>query len=76
MPEKFQHNGKEFEVRHYNDGTKISVKIFCDNIQVSPEYSADIQVAQDYFSQHGERILETLKTIATQDITNDLYFQN
>jgi len=72
VPEIFQHEGKEFEIRHHNDGTKILVKIFCNNTQVSPEYSADIEVAQDYFSQHRERILETLKNIAKQDIENNL----
>jgi hypothetical protein len=74
MPNRFQHDGKEFEIRHHNDGTKISVKIFCDDKQVSPKYSANIEVAQDYFRQHGEKILETLKNMAKQDIENNLYF--
>lgn len=75
MNETFQHDGKEFEVRVQNNGTKLAVKIFCSNIQVSPEYSADIEVAHDYFSKHGEKILDSLKNIAKQDVENNLYLQ-
>lgn len=75
MNEKFTHNGSEFEIRNFNDGTKIRVKVFLCDQQISPEYSADLEVAYDYFNAHGEAILKTLKKIARADIENGLYYK-
>jgi len=76
MFEKFTHNGKEFEIRHYNDGMKIRVKAFLNDQQVSPEYSADTDVASDFFWAKGEHILKSLKDIVRSDIENGIYIQN
>jgi len=75
MFEKFTHNGREFEIRHYYDGMRIKVKAFLNDQQVSPEYSADTDVASDFFQANGEHILKSLKGIVKSDIENGIYIQ-
>ncbi len=75
MNRSFEHEGKTFEVREAVLDDRYAVKVFLDGSQVSPEYSATLEVGQDYFSQHKARIVEELVKIAENDIRNGIYFK-
>ncbi|KAB7619385.1 hypothetical protein [Alkalilimnicola sp. S0819] len=75
MSKKIEHNGNTFEIRCATFEDRYAVGVFLNDSQVSPEYSAKIDVAQDYFSQHKQRILDALIEIAESDIRNDMYFK-
>jgi hypothetical protein len=51
------------------------VKVFLDGSQVSPEYSATLDVGQDYFAQHKNRIVFEIAKVAEGDIRNGIYFK-
>lgn len=70
----FTHDNKTFEVRVAVLGNRYCVKVFLNGTQVSPEYSAIIEVGQDYFSQHQESIVNELASIAEADVRRDVYF--
>lgn len=75
MVKKFEHDGNTFEIRHASFNDRYAVKVFLNDAQVSPEYSARIEVGQDYFFQHKEHIFETLTEIAESDIRHGMYFK-
>lgn len=75
MSRKFEHEGKTFEVREAVRDERYAVKVFSDGKQVSPEYSATIELGQDYFSQHKTRIVDELAKLAESDIRNGIYFK-
>ena len=75
MSRSFEHEGKTFEIREAVFDDRYAVKVFLNGQQVSPEYSATIEVGQDYFSQHKARIIEELAGIAEGDIRNGIYFK-
>ena len=70
----FEHEGKTFEVREAVFDDRYAVKVFLGGKQVSPEYSATIEVGQDYFSQHKARIVDELAKIAESDVRKGIYF--
>jgi uncharacterized lipoprotein YmbA len=70
----FEHEGKTFEVRVADFDDRYAVKVFLNGEQVGPEYSATIEVGQDYFSQHSTCIVDELAKVAESDIRNGIYF--
>lgn len=75
MSREFNHDGKTFEIRETVLNNRFCVRVFLGNTQVSPEYSATLEVGHDYFSQHRERIVDELAKIAETDVRNGIYFQ-
>mgnify|MGYP001598388045 CR=1 FL=1 len=75
MSRNFDHEGKSFEVREAVFDDRYAVKVFLDGKQVGPEYSASIEVGQDYFSQHKARIVDELSKIAESDVRNGTYIK-
>lgn len=75
MSRKFEHEGKTFEVREVAFNDRYAVKVFLDGNQVSPEYSATIEVGQDYFSQYKTLIVDGLAKAAENDIRTGIYFK-
>lgn len=75
MNSTFIHENKTFEVRVAILAGRFCVKVFLDGAQVSPEYSATLEVGQDYFSQHQERIVAELAKIAEADVRRGIYLQ-
>ena len=71
----FTHENKSFEVRVAILDGRFCVKVFLDGAQVSPEYSATLEVGQDYFSQHQESIVAELAKIAEADVRRGIYLQ-
>lgn len=75
MSRKFEHEGKTFEVRETAFNDRYAVTVFLDGNQVSPEYSATIEVGQDYFSQHKTHLVDELAKVAENDIRTGIYFK-
>lgn len=75
MPVKIEHDGKTFEIRQATFDDRYAVKVILDDVQVSPAYSATIEVGQSYFSHHKQRILDALTEIAESDIRHGMYFK-
>ena len=73
--ESFNHDEKEFEIRTAQIGNKWCVKVFLDSVQVSPEYSVDLETHADYFAQYHENVIENLKSFAKSDIMQGMYFK-
>ncbi|MPT52925.1 hypothetical protein [Delftia sp.] len=73
MSRNFEHEGKTFEIREAVFDDRYAVKVFLDGKQVSPEYSASIEVGQDYFSHHKTRIVKELSLVAENDVRNGIY---
>jgi hypothetical protein len=71
----FTHEDKTFEVRVTTLDGRYCVKVFLDGAQVSPEYSATLEVGQDYFSQHQESIVAELAKIAEADVRRGIYLK-
>jgi hypothetical protein len=71
----FTHENKTFEIRVAILDGRFCVKVFLDGAQVSPEYSATLEVGQDYFSQHQESIVAELAKIAEADVRRGIYLQ-
>jgi hypothetical protein len=70
----FCHDNKNFEIRISVIENRYCVRIFLNNQQVSPEYSATIEVGQDYFSLHRKNLVDELCKIAESDIKRGQYF--
>lgn len=75
MNHSFEHDGKTFEIRSAIVGGCYSVRVFLNDAQVSPEYSATLEVGEDYFAQHAERIVDELAKFAESDILKGIYFK-
>ncbi|MEE4251689.1 MAG: hypothetical protein V2I38_13950 [Alcanivoracaceae bacterium] len=75
MSRKFYHDGKTFEIREAILNSRYCVRVYLDDKQVSPEYSATLEVGQDFFLQHQQRIVDELAKIAESDVRNEIYFQ-
>jgi hypothetical protein len=73
-PKTFNHDNKDFEIRTAIMGNRYCVRVYLNNIQVSPEYSATLEVGQDFFSQHRESLINQLTKIAEDDIRKGIYF--
>lgn len=76
MSQHFEYEGKTFEIREAIFNDRYAVKVFLNGEQVSPEYSATLEVGHDYFSQHKTRIVDALSKIAEGDIRNGIYFKD
>ena len=70
----FNHDNKNFEIRTAILDNRYCVRVFLNNTQVSPEYSATLEVGQDFFSQHQESLVGQLTKIAEDDIRRGMYF--
>jgi len=75
MSKQFEHDGKTFEIREAVLNNRYCVRVYLDDKQVSPEYSATLEVGQEFFSQHQQRIVDELGKIAESDVRNEIYFQ-
>lgn len=73
-PITFTHDSKNFEIRTAILDNRYCVRVFLNNVQVSPEYSATIEVGQDFFHQHQESLVSQLAKIAEDDIRSGVYF--
>jgi hypothetical protein len=71
----FQHDGKEFEIRVATLNGKSLVKVFLNNIQVSPEYAVDVETRHDYFAKYQESLVAQLVSIAKSDIKKGIYYK-
>lgn len=69
----FTHENKTFEVRVAILDGRFCVKVFLNGAQVSQEYSATLEVGQDYFTQHQESIVAELTKIAEADVRRGMY---
>lgn len=72
---EFIHNRKTFEICITFTNEELSVSIFSEGKQVTPVYTANIEVAQDYYQQHREHILDQLVELAKTDIIKGRYIQ-
>lgn len=70
----FTHDGKTFEVRAAILDNRYCVRVFLNDNQVSPEYSATLEIGHDYFTQHQESLVSALEKIAEADIRRGVYF--
>jgi hypothetical protein len=70
----FEHAGRRFVAKLYEDDSRFSVVVFLDGDQVSPSYSVDFVTHQDYFMQHKEKLIEHLFELAQSDIKQEMYF--
>lgn len=74
-PIMFTHHNKNFEIRAATFDNRYCVKVFLGNTQVT-EYSATLEVCQDFFSQHQESLESQLVKIAEDDIRSSVYFND
>jgi hypothetical protein len=71
--EKFDHDGKTYEIRIICDGESVYVKAFVDNRPANRfRYSATIAVVQDMNQVTGTDAVKHLIEIAIQDVKNGL----
>ncbi len=76
MNQNFEYEGQTFEIKEAIFNERYTVKVFLNGEQVSPEYSATLEVGHDYFSQYQKHIVDALFKIAKDDIRNGIYFKN
>lgn len=72
--EKFEHDGKVFEITTEARGTKFTVVAKLNGEPVSPEYSVDLVTNYDYFNQHSASLVEHLQELAKSDIRCGMYY--
>lgn len=75
MSRQFNHDGKTFEIREAVLDGRYCVRVYLNDTQVSLEYSATIEVGQDYFTRYQQQIFDELATIAEKDVRNGIYLQ-
>lgn len=73
--EKYEYNGKTFDINTSAEGNRFNVSVTLNGRQVSPVYSVDLETHVDYFMQHKESLIEHLKSIAKSDIEAEMYFK-
>ena len=73
-PITFTYDNKNFEIRTAILDNRYCVRVFLNNTQVSPEYSATLEVGRDFFSKHQESLVSQLVKIAEDDICRGVYF--
>lgn len=71
----FIHNRKIFEICIMLASEEWSVSIFSKGKQFSPVYTANVEVAQDYYQQHEEHIINQLIELAKKEIIENRYIQ-
>lgn len=74
--EFYEHDGKEFQIIATASGSRFMVVVTLDNAQVSPNYSVEITVHQDYFMDHHESLVEHLVEIAKSDLERGVYYRS
>jgi hypothetical protein len=72
-PITFNYDNKDFEIRTAIMDNRYCVRVYLNNIQVSPEYSATLEVGQNFFSQYKESLINQLTKIAEDDIRKGIY---
>ena len=75
MSHTFSFDGKDFEIREAVLGNRYCVRVFLGDTQVSPEYSATLDVGADFFAQHKDHIFSVLRKIAEDDIRTGMYLK-
>ncbi|SFI96256.1 hypothetical protein [Nitrosomonas sp. Nm34] len=75
MNHQFEYEGKTFAIREKISEDRYAVSVFLNNEQVSPEYSATLEVGGDFFSQHQQHIIDQLVRIAEEDVCSGIYFR-
>jgi hypothetical protein len=76
MKKTFEHNGITFEIRLTASDNLFTVATYLNDTQVSPAYSASLEVDRDYFDNYRKHIYESLLKIAESDIRNGIYVGN
>jgi hypothetical protein len=76
MKKTVTHNGSTFEIRLTASDTSVTVAAYLNDKQVSPAYSASLEVGTDYFNNYREQIHESLLAIAESDIREGIYVGN
>ena len=54
---------------------RYCVRVFLNGAQVSPEYSATLEVGKNFFPAHKESIVNQLATAAEADVRNGIYLK-
>lgn len=73
MEKTFTHNGLTFEIRLTASDTLLSVATYLNDKQVSPAYSASLEVGTDNFYHYRKHICKSLFEIAESDIREGIY---
>jgi len=73
--EKFEFNGKTFDITTSSIRNRFNVTVTLNGKQVSPVYSVDLESHVDFFMLHKESLIEHLKSIARSDIEAEMYFK-
>jgi hypothetical protein len=76
MKKTVTHNGTTFEIRLTATDTLVTVAAYLNDRQVSPAYSATLEVGMDYFQRYREHIYKSLLAIAESDIREGIYVGN
>jgi hypothetical protein len=76
MEKTFEYNDLTFEIRLTSSGTSVQVATYLNGKQVSPVYSASLEVDEDYFHGYHEHICKSLFEIAESDIREGVYVRN
>lgn len=76
MERTITHNGLTFEIRLTVSDTLVTVVTYLNDRQVSPAYSASLEVGMDYFHRWSEHICKSLLDIAEGDIREGIYLGN
>ena len=71
----FVYDNNIFEIRTAILGERLCVRVFLNGAQVSPEYSATLEVGQEYFHQHQDSIVNMLAGTAEADVRRGVYFR-
>lgn len=76
MKKTVTHNGTTFELRLTASDTSVTVAAYLNDRQVSPAYSASLEVSKDYFDRYLEHIYTRLLAIVESDIREGIYAGN
>jgi hypothetical protein len=76
MEKTIKHNGLTFEIRLTASDTLVTVVTYLNDRQVSPAYSASLEVGMVYFHHCREHIYKSLLELAEGDIREGIYVGN
>ena len=66
--------GQAFEIKLFASVTAYHVIAFLGGVQVSPIYTVNFELNENYFKDHQDRMIENLFELAEADIDHKLYF--
>jgi hypothetical protein len=67
--EKFQHEGREYEIRATARENGYAVQTFLDDVPISPTYTIDFETAVDVVNSGWGDAIDNLISVAHSDIT-------